>query len=112
MTEPFETATKPSHPSCLYMPVQICGAHYPIFHMRNVSVPMALTQAIPMADGSTLALKPGVLFQVHDDGTVSVVNPSSGTLDVVGNLPKSSVLPPLETSKVCISTATIWTTCN
>ena len=46
---------------------------------------MALPQAIPMIGGSTLALKPGLLFQVLDDGAVSVVDPSTRTIDMLDN---------------------------
>ena len=63
---------------------------------------MALAQAIPMANGSTLSLKPGSLFKVLDNGAVSVVDPSTGTIDIVGNLPKSSMRSPTQTSKVCV----------
>ena len=53
---------------------------------------MAPIQTITMADGSTLALKSGSLFQVLDNGSVSVVDPSTGTIDMIGN--------PIETPKV------------
>jgi hypothetical protein len=53
---------------------------------------MAQAQALTMADGSTLALEPGLLFQVLDNGTVSVVDPLARTIDMIGN--------PIETSKV------------
>ena len=46
---------------------------------------MALPQVIPMIGGSTLALKPGLLFQVLDDGAVSVVDPSTRTIDMLDN---------------------------
>ena len=39
---------------------------------------MALPQVTP-------ALKPGLLFQVLDNGTVSVVDPSTRTIDTLGN---------------------------
>ena len=45
-----------------------------------------------MAGGSTLALKSGVFFQVLDDGTVSVVDPSNGSTNVAGILPKSAIV--------------------
>ena len=50
-----------------------------------VSIPMAPIQTITMADGSTLALKSGSLFQVLDNGSVSVVDPSTGTIEMIGN---------------------------
>ena len=58
-------------------------------------------QAIPMANDSTLAVNPGALFQIHDDGTVSVVNPSIGTIDIVGDLAtgSSSLRSTVENSK-------------
>ena len=53
-----------------------------------------------MANNSTLALKPGSVFRVLDDGTVSVVDPSSGSMDMVGPLPKSSMVSSVGSSKV------------
>ena len=55
-----------------------------------------------MTNNSTLALKPGSVFRVLDDGTVSVVDPSSGStgMDMVSPLPKSSIVSSVGSSKV------------
>jgi len=61
---------------------------------------MASTQAIQITDLPTLTLKPGVVLQVLGDGTVSVVDPSTGNIDVVGALPKSTMVSSVDASNV------------
>lgn len=53
---------------------------------------LTCAQAIQMLGDSTLPLNSGVVFQVLDDGTVSVVDPSNGSTNVVGVLPKSAMV--------------------
>ena len=53
-----------------------------------------------MADNSTIALKPGAVYQVLDNGTVSAVDPSTGSMDIIGILPKSSMISSVGSSKV------------
>lgn len=73
----------------------------PSFRILDVLVSMAPVQAISMFDSSTLALRPGFLFRVLDNGSVSVVDPSAGTLDTIRN--------PVESSEVCVQLAILGT---
>jgi len=53
-----------------------------------------------MTDSYTPALKPGAVLQVFGDGTVSVVDPSAGNINVVGTLPKFAMVSSVEASNV------------